>query len=91
MALPMPDDREWKRALRQFRFANQTFIEPVRAQGLADVEIVSGDIHRAMGLQNAMPAVCSALGSGKFEKLADVKLVDGQGLANSSTVTDVIP
>lgn len=68
------------------RFAFDTMIKPAREAGEAEVVIVSGDIHKAMGLQNAMPAVCSAIGSSKFNDFAGVKLIDRQGPANSSTV-----
>lgn len=68
------------------RYTNENFVEPARARQEPSIEVVSGDIHRAMRLENAMPAVCSALGSSKFEMLANVKLTDRQGPANSSTV-----
>ncbi|MDV3477916.1 AAA family ATPase [Sphingobium yanoikuyae] len=68
------------------RFALETAIVPARARGDREMELVAGDIHRAMQLDNAMPAVCSALGGHKFEQLAGVKILDRQGPANSSTV-----
>lgn len=68
------------------RFAFDNMINPARDAGEAEVEIVSGDIHKAMSLQNAMPAVCSAIGSSKFNDFAGVRLIDRQGPANSSTV-----
>lgn len=68
------------------RFALETIVKPARDRGEVEVEIVAGDIHKAMSLQNAMPAVCSAIGSSKFNDFANVKLIDRQGPANSSTV-----
>lgn len=68
------------------RFALDTVIAPARSRGDREAELVAGDIHRAMQLDNAMPAVCSALGGLKFEQLAGVKILDRQGPANGSTV-----
>ncbi len=77
---------EPSQAERIRRFALETVIAPARDRGEPEVELVTGDIHRAMGLDNAMPAVCSALGGERFEQLAGVRIVDRQGPANSSTV-----
>ncbi len=63
-----------------------TIIEPARARGEQEVTVVTGDVHRAMELDNAMPAVCSAIGGNTFERMADLRIVDRQGPANSSTV-----
>jgi hypothetical protein len=68
------------------RFALDTIVTPARLRAEQEVDIVSGDIHRRMQLENAMPAVCSALGGSKFETLAQVKIISRQGPANSSTV-----
>ncbi|MBY6014698.1 AAA family ATPase [Qipengyuania gaetbuli] len=59
---------------------------PARRRGERQFSVVSGDIHRDLGLANAMPAVCSALDSRKFAELIDGELVDRVGPANSSTV-----
>ncbi len=84
-ALENEDDTP-SQADRIRRFALDTMIAPARLRGEREVDIVSGDIHRAMQLENAMPAVCSALGGHKFETLAEVKIIDRQGPSNSSTV-----
>ncbi|MBX7540312.1 AAA family ATPase [Qipengyuania sphaerica] len=59
---------------------------PARRRGESQFSVVSGDIHRDLGLANAMPAVCSALDSRKFAEVIDGELVDRVGPANSSTV-----
>ena len=51
------------------QFALDHYVAPARAEGLAVVTIRAGDIHREMNLANAMPAVCSAIGSNKFEQI----------------------
>lgn len=55
-------------------FVKVNVIDPARNRGEKSIEIVSGDIHRAMGLSDALPAVCSALESKAFAELADAKL-----------------
>lgn len=80
------DDHQERQADRIRRFVLENYIKPARTRSETRVEVVTGDVHRAMALDNKMPAVCSALGSGKFEELAGVKIIDRQGPANSSTV-----
>lgn len=54
------------------RFAISEYVDPARRRGAPNVTIRAGDVHRAMELSNAVPAVCSAIGSAKFEALAGV-------------------
>lgn len=66
--------------------ALESYILPARAAGQPDVIIRAGDLHNEMKLKNAMPAVCSALGSGKFELLAGVRRLEITGPANGANV-----
>lgn len=68
------------------RFVFDHYIAPARAAGRAEVTVRAGDIHRGMGLCNAMPAVCSAIGSDKFNQFARVALRDRTGPANGANV-----
>lgn len=68
------------------QFALDHYIVPARAAGLAEVTIRAGDVHKDMRLINAMPAVCSALGSGKFDEFAGVKRTALTGPANGANV-----
>jgi 5-methylcytosine-specific restriction enzyme B len=68
------------------RFVIARYIEPARAKGEQRVSVRAGDVHRAMGLSNAMPAVCSAIGSGRFLVDAGVAEAGREGPFNSSTV-----
>src|SRR3954451_2157907 len=67
-------------------FAVQNYIAPARKANAAELTIRAGDIHSAMHLVNAMPAVCSAIGSRKFEALAEVTLLGISGPANGANV-----
>lgn len=68
------------------QFVLREYVEPARRNGETSVAVISGDVHRRMALENAMPAVCSALDRRKFADLASVKLADRSGPAHSSTV-----
>ena len=56
--------------IRQFVFKN--YVSPARSVGQAELIARAGDVHRAMGLSNALPNVCGAIGGRKFEQLAGV-------------------
>ena len=68
------------------KFALERWITPARGEGKTAITIRAGDVHRAMGLANAMPAVCSALGSHKFASLAGVTLLRTEGPAAGANV-----
>jgi len=70
--------------IRQTAF--EKYILPARTAGQKDVIIRAGDLHSVMRLSNAMPAVCSALRSSKFEQLADVTRLEVIGPANGANV-----
>ena len=67
-------------------FVRDHYITPARAEGRAEITVRAGDIHRSMGLSNAMPAVCSAIGSNKFNEFARVSLHHRTGPANGANV-----
>jgi hypothetical protein len=67
-------------------FALDHYVAPARARGLALVTIRAGDIHREMKLANAMPAVCSAIGSNRFKQIAQVRSINRTGPANGANV-----
>jgi hypothetical protein len=52
------------------KFVLDHYVSPARAEGRAEIAIRTGDVHQAMSLANAMPNVCSAIGSAKFEDQA---------------------
>lgn len=60
-------------------FAIEHYLSPARRRRQAEVTVRAGDVHRAMGLSNAMPNVCSALGGKAFLALANVSLLERQG------------
>jgi hypothetical protein len=68
------------------QFALDHYVVPARARGHAVITIRAGDIHREMKLANAMPAVCSAIGSNKFEQIAQVRSINRTGPANGANV-----
>ncbi len=60
-------------------FVIQNRIAPARAKGARTVQIRAGDVHTDLGLNNRMPAVCSALDAQKFLDQAKVTLVRREG------------
>lgn len=66
-------------------FVLKQIVEPARHAGESRFVVRAGDVHKQMGLQDAMPAVCSAVGGPKFQALAGVRLVRREGPENSST------
>ena len=58
------------------QFAIENYISPTRERNETIVELVSGDLHNAMGLQNSLPAVCSVLEGKALAEQAKVKLLD---------------
>ena len=69
------------------QFVRENLIEPARAHGDSSISIRAGDVHKAMELRNALPAVCSAIGSDKFLDEAAVLLVAREGPQNSTSTT----
>jgi 5-methylcytosine-specific restriction enzyme B len=67
-------------------FAIDRYIAPARLGGQSRIVIRAGDVHRDLGLANAMPAVCSAIGSKLFCTEAGVMLLSRQGPANGANV-----
>jgi hypothetical protein len=68
------------------QFVISTYIEPARARGDQRVTVRAGDVHRDMNLDNALAAVCSAIGSTKFLTEANVRQVGRDGPAAGSAV-----
>lgn len=65
-------------------FVNRRYILPARNTGQRTVSVRAGDVHREMNLVQRLPAVCSALGSHKFERLFNVTRVAIDGPTNGA-------
>ena len=48
------------------------------------LEIRAGDVHKEIGLVNRMPAICSVLGSQRFQQLTRCHLVERKGPHNGA-------
>ncbi|WP_083807358.1 AAA family ATPase [Agrobacterium tumefaciens] len=66
--------------------ARNYYVEPARENDARGVSIRASDLSRDMGLHDAFPAICSALGGEKFQKLAHV-LAPKHTLPNPSSST----
>ena len=69
--------------IRQYAF--QHYIQPARKAGKGNLSIRIGDIASEMGLNERIPAVCSALRTRKFLELAEVELLKTSGPLQSTT------
>jgi 5-methylcytosine-specific restriction protein B len=67
-------------------FVLDHYITPARGKGHSTVTIRAGDVHREMCLANAMPAVCGAIGTKKFEEFAGVSAIERTGPAQGANV-----
>ena len=67
------------------QYVRDYLVEPARREGRSLVKVRAGDIHSAMGLQQRMPLVCSALDADKFLVYARVRLLERTGPKQSST------
>ena len=67
--------------------ALKLYIEPARQRGDAEVSIRAGDLHDALGLDQAHANVCQALGGAKFQQLAKVPPPRVEGPGQSTTTT----
>ena len=65
-------------------------IVPAREAGETVVRVTSGDVHRDMGLQDRMPAVCSALDTQTFLDLAGVAMEERSGPPQGATTVFVL-
>jgi hypothetical protein len=77
---------EMTQADRIRRFAIDRYVALARADGRSEITIRAGDVHKSMRLTNALPAVCSALGSDKFKMSAGLTPVSRIGPPNGANV-----
>jgi len=75
-----------KRADLIREYVLKNYIDPSRARGQKEITIRAGDVHRAMDLRDAMPAVASALGANKFLEFAGIELIRREGPQNGANL-----
>jgi hypothetical protein len=66
-------------------FIAHRYIQPARAKGLREIEIVAGSVHKEIGLANQMPAVCSVLEGKALRNENGLDLIERSGPLRSST------
>jgi hypothetical protein len=67
--------------------AAEKYVVPARKAHLGEFEIVAGDLHRDLRLQNRVPLVCAALRSKKFLTENSLVLVDQSGPPSGMSTT----
>ena len=68
-------------------FVLKNWIETARARGESEIIIRAGDVHAKMGLANAHPAICSAIGAQTFSEVANVRLLEQSGPREGANTT----
>lgn len=66
-------------------FCTKEFIQPARDRNDLAVGIRAGDVHERMQMSQRLPAVCSALGSDRFEREARLRRVAIEGPLNGAS------
>lgn len=61
------------------KYVLDNYIEPARRRGDTSVAVRAGDVHKATGLRNSIPAVASAPGANKSQPYPCVRLVKREG------------
>ena len=66
-------------------FLTRRYVQPAKENGLREISIVAGDVHKTIGLVNRMPAVGSVLDGKKFQSENALELIETTGPRQSST------
>lgn len=76
-----------KQADKIREYAIEHCVKPARDAGERRVSIRAGDVHKAMKLDNRVPAVCGALRTEEFQDRANVEFEYRTGPKESTTTT----
>ncbi len=63
------------------------YIEPAKKRGERSVTVIAGDVHRALGLNNRVPLVCTALKLHRFHEDNRMVLSDVSGPPSKLSTT----
>jgi len=65
-------------------YGNSRYGVPARQKGEGFVTIRAGDVHQALNYRNRYPLVCAAIGSNRFEEMANIRRVSIEGPLNGA-------
>ena len=87
-ALPAAEEPDEETlAARIRKYVIDRHVAPARDAGAASVRVRAGDVHGELGLEDRMPAVCSALDTQVFLDLAGVEMEGRSGPPQGATTT----
>lgn len=72
-------------AVRQY--VRDHYLRPAKRAGQNTFRVVTGDVHRALGLKNRVPLVCNALSSRKFLEENSLRLLERTGPPSGLSTT----
>ena len=68
------------------RYVTEEYVRPAREAGQSSVRVRSGDVHRALGLNNQVPVVCGAIDARKCLDVVGARSVSRTGPKQGTTV-----
>jgi len=87
MSMSYLDADETPKVANVIRETATKYIGEARRSGQSEVSIRAGDLVKELGLQDRVPAVCSALGSQKFQRENRVHLERKEGPRSGQSTT----
>jgi len=69
------------------RYCLKKYIVPARVRGDSTILICAGDVHRAMNYTSRHPAVCDAINTKLFQKMANINFISRSGPKHGSSTT----
>jgi hypothetical protein len=71
------------------KYIQSYFVLPARKNGISEIDIQAGEVHRNLKWTSRVPAVCAALNSRKLQKAAGLELIDKSGPPSGQSTTMV--
>jgi hypothetical protein len=71
------------------RHLQAKYVEPARMQGVEEIAVQAGEIHRDLKWTSRVPAVCAALNSRKLQRAAGLELIEKSGPPSGQSTTMV--
>jgi hypothetical protein len=71
------------------KYVQSHFVVPARKNGVSEIAITAGEVHRDLKWSSRVPTVCAALNSRKFQKIAGLELIEKSGPPSGQSTTMV--
>jgi hypothetical protein len=71
------------------KYVQSHFVMPARRNGVSEIAVAAGEIHRELKWTSRVPTVCAALNSRKLQKAAGLELIEKSGPPSGQSTTMV--